>query len=51
MREKRSKRKRPAGLSTVRFPLPKKGQMRHGDAKKFQRPREKARVRREIQIG
>jgi hypothetical protein len=32
----------------ARLPLPKKGEKRHGDAKKYERPREKERLRRDL---
>ncbi len=46
--KKRKKAARSAkGAPVVRLPLPKKGQKRHGDAKKYHRPREKERLRQE----
>jgi hypothetical protein len=35
---------------TASLPLPLKGEKRHGDAKKFRRPREKERLHREIEV-
>ncbi|MGH9367659.1 MAG: hypothetical protein ACRD3M_08295 [Thermoanaerobaculia bacterium] len=46
MKKRKPKRRRPAAAS-VRLPLPKKGEARHGDRTKYDRAREKERLRRE----
>jgi len=43
-------RKTTAVSPMARLPLPLKGEKRHGDAKKFRRPREKERLHREIEV-
>lgn len=43
--EKKMKRPRPL---LVRVPLPKKTEKRHGDAKKYDRKKEKEKLRREL---
>jgi hypothetical protein len=51
-KKKKKSRKRSAGPGPARpmarLPLPKKGEKRHGDAKKYERPREKERLRRDL---
>lgn len=44
------RRKRPAGPAKpiARIPLPKKGEKRHGDRTKYDRAREKERLRQEL---
>jgi hypothetical protein len=44
------RRKRPAGPAKpiARIPLPKKGEKRHGDRTKYDRAREKERLRHEL---
>jgi hypothetical protein len=44
------RRKRPPGPAKpiARIPLPKKGEKRHGDRTKYDRAREKERLRREL---
>jgi hypothetical protein len=46
----RKKRKAPPGPAppAARIPLPKKGEKRHGDRTKYERAREKERLRREL---
>jgi hypothetical protein len=40
------KKKKKLGRGpSARLPLPKKGEKRHGDLKKYHRPKEKARLR------
>jgi hypothetical protein len=46
--KRKNARRRPPPLS-VRLPLPKKGEARHGDATKYARNREKQRLRKEIE--
>jgi hypothetical protein len=50
-KKRKAKRKarstRPGPLA--RIPLPKKGEKRHGDRTKYARPREKERLRKEIE--
>lgn len=43
------KKPRPPGKPAARIPLPGKTEKRHGDASKFDRSREKQRVRRELE--
>jgi hypothetical protein len=43
---KSRQKKRPGPLA--RIPLPKKGEKRHGDRTKYERPREKERLRKEL---
>ena len=52
MKKAPEKRKKTKGISPpmARLPLPLKGEKRHGDAKKFHRPREKQRLRRETEV-
>ncbi len=46
---KRRKKKKPAKRGPLaRIPLPKKGEKRHDDRTKYERPREKERLRKEI---
>jgi hypothetical protein len=45
-RRRRLSRKR--GAPTARLPLPSRTEARHGDATKFERARERQRLRREI---
>lgn len=51
-KKKKKSRKRRAGpvpaRPMARLPLPKKGEKRHGDAKKYERAREKERLRRDV---
>jgi len=51
-KRKKRKSKRPAravpARPMARLPLPKKGEKRHGDAKKYERAREKERLRRDL---
>jgi len=49
-RKERGKKGSPRGPSKpiARIPLPKKGEKRHGDRTKYERPREKERLRREL---
>jgi hypothetical protein len=51
-KRKKKPRKHPGGPAPARpmarLPLPKKGEKRHGDAKKYERPREKERLRRDL---
>jgi hypothetical protein len=42
------KKKRKKKVSLARLPLPKKGEKRHGDRTKYARPREKERLRDEL---
>jgi hypothetical protein len=42
------KKKRKKKVLLARIPLPKKGEKRHGDQTKYERPREKERLRREL---
>jgi len=44
------RRKRPPGPAKpiARIPLPKKGEKRHGDRTKYDRSREKERLRRDV---
>jgi hypothetical protein len=44
----RAKRRSPGKPIAARIPLPKKGEKRHGDRTKYERSREKERLRREI---
>jgi len=50
-KKRKAKRKarstRPGPLA--RIPLPKKGEKRHGDRTKYARPREKERLRKEVE--
>jgi hypothetical protein len=46
-KKKRAARRSP-GKPTARIPLPKKGEKRHGDRTKYDRARERERLRREI---
>jgi hypothetical protein len=51
---KKRNRKREGGRRAgpvARLPLPAKGEKRHGDATKYERSREKARLRRELDPG
>ncbi len=43
---KKGKTKKPVG-PRVRLPLPRKGEKRHGDLRKYDRAKEKERLRRE----
>jgi len=43
-----SKRKKTRRGPIARLPLPKKGEKRHDDRTKYERPREKERLRKEI---
>ena len=45
---KRRKKKAPRRGPLARLPLPKKGEKRHDDRTKYERPREKERLRKEI---
>ena len=45
---KRRKKKPARPGSMARIPLPKKGEKRHGDRTKYERPREKERLRKEL---
>ncbi len=45
--KKQKKRKKTRGAPSVRLPLPKKGEKRHADQKKYDRARERERLRRE----
>jgi hypothetical protein len=47
MKKKVAKKRGPRG-PTVRLPLPKKGEKRHGDRTKYERHREKERLRKEL---
>ena len=51
-KKKKKPKKRPARTAPAkpmaRIPLPKKGEKRHGDATKYERAREKERLRREL---
>lgn len=51
-KKKKKSKKRPAravpARPMARLPLPKKGEKRHGDAKKYERAREKERLRRDL---
>jgi hypothetical protein len=44
----KAKRKGAAGPPGARIPLPRKGEARHGDATKYDRAREKRRLRDEV---
>ena len=44
--ERRKKTLRPGPMA--RIPLPKKGEKRHDDRTKYERPREKERLRKEL---
>jgi hypothetical protein len=48
---KRKKGKKPLapGAPSARIPLPPKGEKRHGDLKKYHRPKEKEHFRRELE--
>ena len=48
--KKKKPDERPAGprKPSARIPLPKKGEKRHGDRTKYERAREKERLRREL---
>jgi len=50
MRKKRRSKKAAAGAGKpqARLPLPKKGEKRHGDRTKFDRARERERLRRDL---
>lgn len=43
------KKKRKKKVSLARIPLPKKGEKRHGDRTKYERAREKERLRGELE--
>lgn len=45
--KRRKKKPGPPG-SMARIPLPKKGEKRHGDRTKYERPREKERLRKDL---
>ncbi len=45
MKKKKTTKKK---VSLARLPLPKKGEKRHGDRTKYARPREKERLRHEL---
>ena len=47
-KKKKKARKKPRRGPIARIPLPKKGEKRHGDRTKYERSREKERVRREL---
>jgi len=49
MKKKKSRKSRAPAGPLARLPLPHKTGKRHGDAKKYDRQREKARLRREIE--
>jgi len=42
------KKQRKKKVSLARLPLPKKGEKRHGDRTKYERAREKERLRRDL---
>ena len=44
----RRKKKTPRPGPMARIPLPKKGEKRHDDRTKYERPREKERLRKEL---
>ena len=44
----RRKKKPPRPGPMARIPLPKKGEKRHDDRTKYERPREKERLRKEL---
>jgi hypothetical protein len=44
----RRKKKPPRRGPMARIPLPKKGEKRHDDRTKYERPREKERLRKEL---
>jgi hypothetical protein len=46
--KKKSARARAPAKPVARIPLPRKGEKRHGDAKKYERAREKERLRRDL---
>ena len=46
--KRKTKKRKAAGAPEARLPLPKKTEKRHGDKKKYDREREKGRVRREL---
>ncbi len=52
MKKPPGKAKKTAGVSppSARLPLPLKGQMRHGDQKKYDRKRDKVRLRKRLMI-
>lgn len=45
---KRRKKKTPRPGTMARIPLPKKGEKRHDDRTKYERPREKERLRKDL---
>lgn len=47
MKKKKRARRRSPGKPIARIPLPKKGEKRHGDRTKYDRARERERLRRE----
>jgi hypothetical protein len=47
--KKKKKRPRKPAKPIARIPLPKKGEKRHGDQTKYERAREKERLRRELE--
>jgi hypothetical protein len=49
-RDKRPKARRKSSPISARLPLPRKGEARHGDVTKYDRPREKVRLRRQIRV-
>jgi len=46
--KRKTKKRKAIGAPEARLPLPKKTEKRHGDRKKYDREREKERVRREL---
>jgi hypothetical protein len=46
--KKKKKKTTKKKVSLARLPLPKKGEKRHGDRTKYARPREKERLRHEL---
>jgi hypothetical protein len=47
VKKKKRARRRSTGKPIARIPLPKKGEKRHGDRTKYDRARERERLRRE----
>ena len=48
MKMKKKTKRAKKRISLARLPLPKKGKKRHGDRTKYARPREKERLRHEL---
>jgi hypothetical protein len=48
VKRRKKKKSAPRPGPMARIPLPKKGEKRHGDRTKYERPREKERLRKEL---